>query len=360
MTAELGLSHAIGGMLVTLPVLLMSAMAIPGAGLGMRFGSRRVMAVALALLTVAGVLRPLGGDALWVIGWTVPIGIGIGVMGVILPIFVKQHAGEMPARATGLYVTAMLVGSAMGGLSAAPLAELGGSWRVPLLTFGALGIVPVVGWLLLTKPDHRVDARVARAPLPWRSRVAWLLIAAFSLQGVLFYGLITWLAPAMVERGFTTLEAGTIVGVMLIFGIPGTLLVSWIGERMPSRRVGMVTTSVAVLVAVLGWTFVPGLSLVWSVIGGLGLAGIFAMVMTLPLDAAPRPSEVGAYSGVMLSVGYLVSAIAPATLGAIRDATGNFTLVMLLLVATAVVMLAVSAVLSPTRLTDRRTVAPHS
>jgi CP family cyanate transporter-like MFS transporter len=353
MTAELGLSHAIGGMLVTLPVVMMSLVAIPGAGLGVRFGSRRVMAVSLALLTVAGVLRPLGSDALWVIGWTVPIGIGIGVIGVILPIFVKQHAGEMPARATGLYVTAMLVGSAMGGLSAAPLAELGGSWRVPLLTFGALGIVPVVGWLLLTKPDHGDEAgvaRAARAPLPWRSRVAWLLVAAFSLQGILFYGLITWLAPAMVERGFTTLEAGTIVGVMLIFGIPGTLLVSWIGERMPSRRVGMVTTSVAVLIAVVGWAFVPGLSLVWSVIGGLGLAGIFAMVMTLPLDAAARPSEVGAYTGVMLSVGYLVSAIAPATLGATRDATGSFTLVMLLLVATATAMFFLSTVLGPGRL----------
>jgi CP family cyanate transporter-like MFS transporter len=352
MTAELGLSHAIGGMLVTLPVVMMSLVAIPGAGLGVRFGSRRVMAVSLGLLTLAGVLRPLGSDALWVIGWTIPIGIGIGVIGVILPIFVKQHAGEMPARATGLYVTAMLVGSAMGGLSAAPLAELGGSWRVPLLTFGALGIVPVIGWLLLTKPDHggEAAARVGRAPLPWRSRVAWLLVAAFSLQGILFYGLITWLAPAMVERGFTTLEAGTIVGVMLIFGIPGTLIVSWIGERMPSRRVGMVTTSVAVLIAVVGWAFVPGLSLMWSVIGGLGLAGIFAMVMTLPLDAAARPSEVGAYSGVMLSVGYLVSAIAPATLGATRDATGNFTLVMWLLVATSVVMLAVSVSLSASRL----------
>jgi cyanate permease len=42
-------------------------------------------------------------------------------------------------------------------------------------------------------------------------------------------------------------------------------------------------------------------------------------------------------------------------LGAARDATGNFNLTMLVLVATAVVMLAVALVLSPARL--RRTVS---
>ena len=232
LTADLGISHAVGGLLITLPVLLMAAVAIPAAGFGNRFGSRRVMALSLVLLAAAGTLRPLGGDELWLLAWTIPIGIGIGVIGVILPIFVKQHASAMPARATGLYVTAMLVGSALGGILAAPLAEWGGSWRVPLLVFGIAGIVPVVGWLALTKPDHREAAdRPERSPLPWREPVAWLLVAAFALQAFLFYGIVAWLAPVMVESGRSTIEAGTVVGVLLIAGIPGTLLVSWLGDQ---------------------------------------------------------------------------------------------------------------------------------
>jgi CP family cyanate transporter-like MFS transporter len=286
----------------------------------------------------------------WILGWTVGIGVGIGVIGVILPIFVKEHAGEMPARATGLYVTAMLVGSALGGLTAAPLAELGGSWRVPLLFYGLLGIVPLVGWLWLTRPDRGANTGASRAPLPWRKPVAWLLVAAFSLQGIIFYGLITWLAPSLVERGYSTLEAGTVVGVMLIFGIPGTLLVSWVGDRLPLRRAGMVLSSLTMLIAVVGFAFLPALSLGWSIIGGLGLASIFAFVMTLPLDAARRANEVGAYSGLMLAVGYLISAIAPATLGAVRDATGDFTLTLWILIGTALALLAVSLVISPVRL----------
>ncbi|MEX2547973.1 MAG: MFS transporter [Chloroflexota bacterium] len=351
MTVELGISHAVAGLLITLPVSLMAAVAIPSAGLGHRFGSRRVMAVSLALLAAAGTARPIGNDALWVLGWTVPIGIGIGVIGVILPIFVKQHAGEMPARATGLYVTAMLVGSALGGVLAAPLAEWGGSWRVPLLVFGFAGAIPVIGWIMLTKPDHVEPAdRPERPPLPWRSPVAWLLVTAFALQAFLFYGIVAWLAPVMVEAGRSPIEAGTIVGVLLIAGIPGTLLVSWLGDRFPSRRVGLVTTSVASLVAIAGYTWLPDLALVWSVVGGLGLAAIFALVMTLPLDAARHPSEAGGYTALMLGAGYLIASIAPSLLGAARDLTGNFTLTMLLLVATATVMLALSLALSPSRL----------
>jgi CP family cyanate transporter-like MFS transporter len=351
MTLELGVSHAVAGLLITLPVLLMALVAIPSAGLGNRFGSRRVMALSLALLAAAGTARPLGGDALWVLGWTVPIGIGIGVIGVILPIFVKQHASEMPARATGLYVTAMLVGSALGGVLAAPLAEWGGSWRVPLLVFGLAGAIPVVGWMLLTKPDHVAAAdRPERSSLPWRSPVAWLLITAFALQAFLFYGIVAWLAPVMIESGRSTIEAGTIVGVMLIAGIPGTLLVSWLGDRLPSRRTGMVATSLSSLVGIVGYAFLPDLALVWSVIGGVGLAAIFALSMTLPLDAARHPGEAGGYSALMLGAGYLIASIAPSLLGAARDLTGNYTVTMLLLVATAAVMLVLSSGLSPARL----------
>ena len=351
MTEELGMSHAVAGLLITLPVLIMAAVAIPTASLGHRFGSRLVMTISLGLLAAAGTVRPLGDTAAWVLGWTVPIGIGIGIIGVILPIFVKEHSADMPARATGLYVTAMLVGSALGGVLAAPLAEWGGSWRVPLLLFGIVGIVPIVGWWLLTAPDRRAaQDRPERIPLPWRSRTAWLLVLAFCLQGLIFYGIITWLAPVMLESGYSTVEAGTIVGVLLITGIPGTLLVSWLGDRLPSRRVGLVASSLVTLVALSGYAFVPALALVWSVVGGLGLAAIFALVMTLPLDAASKPSEVGGYSALMLGAGYLVASVAPSLLGATRDITGDFSLTMLLLVGTAAVMLVISLFLTPERL----------
>ncbi len=72
--------------------------------------------------------------------------------------------------------------------------------------------------------------------------------------------------------------------------------------------------------------------------------------MTLPLDAARLPNQVGGYTALMLAAGYLIGALAPALLGATRDLTGNFTVTMAILVGTAAVMLVLSLFLSPSRL----------
>ncbi len=57
--------------------------------------------------------------------------------------------------------------------------------------------------------------------------------------------------------------------------------------------------------------------------------------MTLPLDAAERPAEVAALAGMMLGVGYTLSASSPLLLGAIRDLTGGFHAVLWALVGAA-------------------------
>jgi CP family cyanate transporter-like MFS transporter len=72
--------------------------------------------------------------------------------------------------------------------------------------------------------------------------------------------------------------------------------------------------------------------------------------MTLPLDAARERSEVAALSTLMLGVGYALSAIAPVALGAVRDATGDFTLPLVLMAGDAVLLLVVAATLSARRL----------
>ena len=45
---------------------------------------------------------------------------------------------------------------------------------------------------------------------------------------------------------------------------------------------------------------------------------------TLPTDLSDDPREVGGASALMLLVGYLLAALAPSVLGAVRDATGEF------------------------------------
>lgn len=351
MTIDLDISHAVAGLLIALPVFLMAVVAIPSASLGHRFGTRLAIGISLAALALAGIARPLAPNALGILLFTVPIGLAVGVIGVILPSYVKEEVADIPARATGAYVTAMLVGASLAGTLAVPIAAWGGTWRTPLLVFGLVALLPLIGWFALVRRGRTFTAEPGRPPkLPWRSRVAWLLVAAFCFQSLVFYGLITWLAPALIESGSSAVAAGSIVGLFLIAGIPGTLMVTWLGDRLPSRRVGLFASAVAFLIGVIGFTVLPDFAVVWAVIAGIGSAANFAMVMTLPLDAATRPAEVGSYSALMLGGGYLIASAAPTILGATRDLTGSFSMTMWLLVVATALLVVVSVLASPERL----------
>jgi CP family cyanate transporter-like MFS transporter len=65
------------------------------------------------------------------------------------------------------------------------------------------------------------------------------------------------------------------------------------------------------------------------------VGALFSLVMTLPLDVCDDPRDVGAVAAIMLGVGYVLAAAAPAALGAVRDGTGSFVPVIWLLLAAA-------------------------
>ena len=76
----------------------------------------------------------------------------------------------------------------------------------------------------------------------------------------------------------------------------------------------------------------------------------------LPLDVADSPVDVGAVAGMMLFIGYLFTAAAPSLLGAVRDATGSFDIVLLVFPVAASLFLVCALTLSTARL--RRGVRP--
>jgi MFS transporter, CP family, cyanate transporter len=100
----------------------------------------------------------------------------------------------------------------------------------------------------------------------------------------------------------------------------------------------------------LGIATLPDAGWVWVAVVGLGLGSIFPLVLTLPLDVAREPGEVGAVVALVLGGGYSIGALAPFVLGAVRDTTGSFSTSLWALVAIAVALLASVVALSPRRL----------
>jgi MFS transporter, CP family, cyanate transporter len=78
----------------------------------------------------------------------------------------------------------------------------------------------------------------------------------------------------------------------------------------------------------IGLVAFPSLGYLWALIAGISQGGMFALVMTLPLDLEERPERVAALVGLMLGAGYTVGAVSPFVLGAVRDVTGSFDAVL--------------------------------
>jgi CP family cyanate transporter-like MFS transporter len=352
---DLDVTHAVAGLLGTIPVLCMGLFAPPASFLAGRVGSRRAVAAALALIGIFGIVRAVAPGAALVVALTFPIGVGMGLAGAMLPVTVKERFADRPGFATGVYTSGITIGAALSAAVAVPLAHAAGGWRTPLLAFGvvATGLAALWLWLTRTEPTHvRVEVRPLK--LPFRRPLAWRLVAAFFFMSSVFYGLNAWLPDSYVERGWSQSSAGALLAVLNTVTIPCGFFASWAADHWGSRRLWLAGASAVQFLALLGVVLWPGAGWVWAVLLGVAIGPLFPLTMTLPLDAAERPAEVAALAGMMLGVGYTLSASSPLLLGVLRDATGAFDGVLWALVGMSAVLFLVNSSFSPARLAAGR------
>jgi MFS transporter, CP family, cyanate transporter len=344
MQHDLHVSHAVIGLLGTIPVLCMGLFAPPAALVIRRLGTRSAIGASIALIGVAGVVRALVPGAALVVLVTLGVGIGMGVGGAVAPVAIKERF-QRSGSATGIYTTGVQVGSALSSSLAVPLAAALGGWRWSLGTFSVVTCAAAVAWWLLMRrePAH---ARPVEAPpmLPWRRPSAWLLVGIFALMASTYYGLTNWLSDAYVERGWSDSRAGWLIAVLNICAVPGSLVLPWLSDRFGGRRPWLIVTGLLYVVGAFGFVELPGSAWAWSFCAGVASGAMFALVLTLPLDLEHDPRRVGALVGMMLGLGYALGAGSPLVLGAVRDATGSFTSSLWAIVALSATLLVAVAV----------------
>ncbi len=349
---ELGLSHAVAGLLTTIPVLCMGLFAPLGPVIAARFGARRTLAVCVAGIVAFGLLRAAVPGPVAIVATTLGLGLAMGTAGALMSIVVKERAPSRPALATGVYAAGIVAGSLIAAAAAVPLALALGGWRAATAVFAVASIGSLVGWLTLLPGDGPTlpGGRVSAPALPWRSRLAWGIVLVFGLQSLLYYGTISWLPDVYIERGWSETSAGSLIAAMHLVALAIGFVVPWAADRVGSRRGQLATVATVGLVGFLGVVLAPDAAVVWALLLGIGLGAVFPLTLTLPVDVASGPAEVGAVAALMLLGGYLISGVGPVVLGLARDATGDFGASMWLLVGLNVVLIGACLALSPTRL----------
>ena len=341
--SDLGVSHAVAGLLSTVIVLCMGLFAPVAFRIARRTGQRLAIAGALALIAIFGVARAEVRPAAAVILLTVPVGIGIAVAGSLMPLVVRESWPRRPVLATAVYATGISLGAAIAAAVAVPLSDGLGSWRDSLIAFSVATFVLLAAWVALT-PDYGGRARVIDPipRLPWRSRTGWLLVAIFGLVSITYYGINAWLPSAFIERGWSHTAAGALLTVVNGVTVPVSLFLAFRGDLYGTRRFWLACGATLQLAGLLGVILAPSGGWAWAALIGAGIGLLFPSMMTMPLDVADRPADVGAMVALMLGAGYTISAVGPFLLGVLRDAAGSFTVAMWLILAiTGVILLIV-------------------
>jgi CP family cyanate transporter-like MFS transporter len=321
----LGLSGPALGLLTALPVLCM-ALCAPGAHrLAHRLGAELTTLCAVNLVAAGALLRLGGGSTALLFAGTLVAGVGIAVAGVTLPSIVKERFADRPGAATAAYSVPMMLGAAVAPATAVPLAHALGGWQDSLAVWAIPALLAAALWapLAVRSSRRRAAVRTAAGRLPWGSRSAWLLAGFLSLQSMLAYAYLAWLAPAYEARGWSDATTGALLGVLHLAQLATALALPWLADLTRDRRpwlAGAVTCTV-LGAAVL---FAAPEAAPWAatIVLGLGLGGGFALALLVLSDLAATPAAAARLGAMTFLLCYSAAATAPVLVGALIDATG--------------------------------------
>lgn len=258
---EFGWSHGTISGAVSVNVLLYGFTAPFASALMERYGIRRVVACALLLISAGSGLTVFMTSA-WqlILCWGVLVGLGSGSMALA---FAATVTNRWFLRRRGLVTGILTAAGAAGQLVFLPLIALiveGPGWRTAslLVCAAALAVVPLVLWLLRDRPEdvgllpYGADADYTTPEIPRtgaarrtlralraaaRTRVFWLLAGTFAICGASTNGLIgTHFVPAAHDHGMGVPAAASLLAVIGVFDLIGTIASGWFTDRWDARR----------------------------------------------------------------------------------------------------------------------------
>lgn len=315
-----------------------------------RFGVRRVVATALVMVAV-GAGSTVFMTSLWqlVLLWGVVVGLGTGSMAMAL---VATVVNRWFVARRGLVSGILTAATATGQLVFLPLVAAvveAGGWRPAALVtaVAALAVVPVVLLFLKDRPadagvlpyggteaDVVAPQRAGAARLALRTladaarhRTFWLLVGGFLVCGATTAGLVqSHFVPAAHDHGMPATTAASLLAVVGVFDLVGTILSGWLTDRVDPRYL-LVTYYVLRGVALFALPPLFGTDLNASMLAFVVFYGL-DWVATVPPTMALAREAFGERSAVVFGWIFashqLGAAVAALVAGLVRDALGSY------------------------------------
>jgi MFS family permease len=315
-----------------------------------RFGVRRVVSIAL-LMVATGSGLTVFMTASWqlVMLWGVIVGLGTGSMAMAL---VATVVGRWFVARRGLVSGILTAASATGQLIFLPTIArivLADGWRAASLTISvcALAVIPVVLLFLRERPADLGElpyggtpadvvppmrtgaARLAVGTLARAARVRtfWLLAGGFFVCGATTTGLVQQhFMPAAHDHGMPVTTAATLLALVGVFDLVGTIGSGWLTDRFDPRILlgayyGLRGVSLALLVPLFGADLNASV-LAFVIFYGLDWVATVPPTLALTREAFGAASPI--VFGWIFASHQLGAACAALAAGITRDALGSY------------------------------------
>lgn len=330
---SLQVSNTNMSLLTSIPVFCMGLFAPLAVPLQKKLGTKGSIGFLLLIIAIANGLRFVEESYFLLIVTSFAAGFAIAIIGPILNAYIKEKFPSRFTTVVGVYSFGIGAGATLSaGLTVSIYNAFDKSWTIALGGWVVLAIVALVIWLL-SVPKEKVEKQEATVTTheivrnPWKSGHAWMMLLFFGLQTALFFALMSWLPAMLQDKGFSLVVASAVLTFMSIVQLAGNLFITMLMEKWPNRIAWILSLSALGIVGfVLLWI---GTSyMVWFAVFiiGIVLSGLFPIGLLLPLDEATNNMEANSWSSMVLSGGFMISAILPLLIGVLYDRTANHTI----------------------------------
>jgi MFS family permease len=352
---DLGWSRTMTSLAISVNLVVYGVTAPFAAALMERFGVRRIAIGALALLALGtGLTAVMTASWQLVFLWGVLVGLGTGSTALVFGALV---ANRWFTKRRGLVVGIFGAAWATGQLAFLPLfariIEHQG-WRYASLTVAMLSaaLIPVVAIVMRDRPsdvglapygaDAMPEVETNTSQSGWRAAVGaltvlreaartrafWLLAITFAICGWTTNGIISsHFVPAMHDHGVTAATAASLLVIVGIFDIVGTVGSGWLTDRFDPRVLlgiyyGLRGVALIALPILIGPDIQPPLLLVMVL---FGLDWVATVPPTVTLCREIYGVDRGAIVFGWVFASHMVgAAVAAAVSGWIRVSAGDY------------------------------------
>jgi MFS family permease len=342
------------GLLSMIFMIVYIVISIPASWVIDTYGLRVAVGIGAALTGIFGLMRGLAASS-YPLVLVAQIGIAVGqpfILNAVTTVAARWFPVRERATASGLGSLAMYLGIFL-GLGLTPFMTIYFKISGMLVAYGIVAVAAALVFFVFAKE------RPATPPCPagmevrslvldgfkqmFRQKNFILLLVIFFVGLGIFNAVTTWIENIIAPRGFSSTQAGTVGGLMIVGGIVGALVVPSLSDRT-RRRVPFII--LALVGATMGLVGIAYATSYWLLLTASITLGFF-LLSSGPIGfqygaEITYPTPEGTSNGLLLLMGQISGIIFIFAMDAFKSPqTGSMTTSLVVLI----VLMAVSIIL---------------